>query len=175
MRSGGIVSSASGPRMPRASHTSAAGPTPCPAPHAGSAVLQPRSLRSASGRACARPRCPAPGLRGGGGSGSGPVRSRLPRASARALGGTRRSRFFSVRGSDDPTDLASRGLGPTGALAHRVTASPGLRNHVPVRMSMHGQRTKCTTEDPSRETSYKSAIKTLTLVGKIKQNRNGDA
>lgn len=54
-----------------------------------------------------------------------PVWSRLPRASARALGGTRRSRFSSVRGSDNTTDLASGGLGPTGAPAHRVTASPG--------------------------------------------------
>lgn len=74
MRSGGNVSSASGPRMPRASQTSAAGPASCPAPHAGSAVLQPRFLRSAGGRACARPRCrgrPAPGMRGGGGSCSG--------------------------------------------------------------------------------------------------------
>lgn len=158
MPTGCNVSSASGPRMPRASRTSSAGPTPCPAPHAGSAVLQPRLPRSASGRACARPLCrgrQAPGWREGGGSGAGPVRSRLPRASARALGGTCRSRSFSVRGSDNATDLASDGAwGPRGPRApspRRVTASPGLRKHVPVRTSVHRQRTECTTEDPYRE------------------------
>lgn len=119
MPAGCNVSPASGPRMPRASRTSSAGPTPCPAPRAGSAVLRRRFRRPAGGRACARLCAAGAELQAGAGE-AAPAQARFGRGSRAPplrTGWDLRliSVSFSVRGGGDTADLA-RSQPPQGSV-----------------------------------------------------------